>query len=131
MKEYSRNISVSRNISRKNSQYSLEKLPLHLCQHLVPKMLPSEHKVTQKTVAGDLITMDDHDVDVLNNIITVSAIKKCSERTEISEHQGSHSTKHNSTERYRKIDSRNTSKNFTNIGKSVTAQGKISVGGVV
>jgi hypothetical protein len=42
----------------------------YLCQHLVPKLLTPEHKETKMTLAGDLITMPDRDVDVLNNILT-------------------------------------------------------------
>jgi hypothetical protein len=36
------------------------------------KMLTPEHKETQTTVAVDLITTANHDVDVLNNTITLS-----------------------------------------------------------
>lgn len=48
-----------------------EDLNMHyVCQHLVPKMPTPEHKETRMTLAGDLITMADQDVDFFNNIIT-------------------------------------------------------------
>jgi hypothetical protein len=43
----------------------------YFCQHLVPKMPFPEHKETRMSLAGDLITAADKDVDCLNSVITV------------------------------------------------------------
>jgi hypothetical protein len=45
----------------------------YCCEHLVPKTIYPEYKETRTTLAEDLITMVDQDVDFSNNIITVSA----------------------------------------------------------
>jgi hypothetical protein len=51
------------------------------------------------TLAGDRVTMADQDIAFLNNIMIVSATRRCSERTTVRERRGSRCKNNKSTDR--------------------------------
>jgi hypothetical protein len=97
-KEFSEDNCRSKNISWKCSEYSSQRF-----EHVFS---------TWMTLAGDSITMADKD-EFLNNIITVSAPKKCSERKQMIRKRWEH------WQIYQNMDSRNAAESFKNVGKSM------------